>query len=691
MLAFFYKHQKKFIGFVIVAVCVSGIGIGWGRHPGESIDKKQRKKIVFTIEGKKYSEREFHAFKKFFMHEAYPFTGNPQEWNFLNEGLLTERFLTNKLGEKLFLKVYSQFPAFSKEKNYQAYRRFDTPFISAEEVWKSSAPHLYEALTQFQQIDDPVSPSGFAARVRLFLEEKKFPHYILKQMLEYRRKMFHLPHDAALLKGKDLRLFGYGNLSDWFGDAYVSTAVETLLRFVNEQKKHISMPSIKEAQQDFYDKAKQAFTKLSKHTDVHLTFDQFVASYFDFIGVSSSEFFKIYREILLCKRAFLQLEGGVTFDYRPLQEFFSMGKDSTSVEIVKLPREYHFKTLTDLEAFEVYLRLVGESPQDCLDVPRFVLPIKKIKAKEPKLVGRRFLLTYQTIRLQDLETKVPMIEVHQWQQNPDNFHILLQEFPKIETCTSSKDFQNLPPSLVEKIHSFTRKEILRACPEKIQACLSQSVSKNNEVFLSSGKDSVLEGILDGRELAALLIENEALEFYTQDKEHYYTFIVDTCFGDEEIIPYREVLRKGLGKILVDAHKDSAHMDRVVTALKSRYPGVDGKDLWQRRLWHLVEEQRSGAYQAGTLPWNLDKSIKIFTRGDQELPQPYEVLASMEEGALSQVEFHVEEGPFFYKCLSHEIFGNPACIEKLFLAKEHLNEEILVGCMERFIDQARGVR
>lgn len=689
MLAFFYKHQKKFIGLVIVAVCVSGIGIGWGRHP-EASSRSQRKKVILSIAGRKYSEREFFALKKFFVNEAYPFTGNPLEWNFLNEGLLTERFLTNKLGEKLFLKVYSQdFPAFNKEKCYRAYRRFDTPFISAEEVWKSSAPHLYEALMNFQQIENPVSALGFAARVRLFLEEKKFPHYILRQMLEYRRKMFHLPQDTALLQGKDLRLFGYGNLSDWFGDAYVSTAVEALLRFVNEQKKHIHMPSIKEAQQDFYDKAHQAFVKLSKHTEMQLTFDQFVANYFDFIGVSSSEFFKIYREILLCKRAFLQLEGSVTFDYRPLQEFFSMGKDSTSVEMVKLPREYHFKTLEDLEAFEVYLHLVGQGTQDCLDVPRFVLPIKKIKVKAPQLVGRRFSLTYKTICLQDFETRVPMVEVHQWQQNPDHFHLLLQEFPKIETCTSSKDFQNLKPALVEKIHSFTRKEILRSRPEKIKEWLAQSVSKSNEVFLSSGKDSVLKGIIDGKELATLLIDNEILEAYTQDGEHYYTFVVDTCFGEEEILPYREVLRKGLTESLVTSHKASVSMDKVVSALKARYPGIDGEELWQRRLWKLVEEHQKGRYQAGSLPWNLDKSIKIFTRGDQDLPQPYAVLASMEEGALSPVEFHSEEGPFFYKCLSHEVFGDPACVEKLLLAKGHLNEEILGRYIENFIDQ--GVR
>lgn len=689
MLAFFYKHQKKFIGLVIVGVCVSGIGIGWGRYPGESASNGSRK-VVFSVPGKKYSEREFLAIKRFFMNEAYPFTGNPQEWNFLNEGLLTERFLTNKIGEKLFLKIYSQdYPAFNKEKRYQAYRRFDTPFISSEEVWKSSAPRLYQALTTLQEIDNPVSPEGFVARVQLFLEEKKFPHYILKQMLEYRRQMFNLPQDAALAQGKDLRLFGYKNISDWFGDAYVSAAVEALLRFVNEQKKNIAMPSLKEARQDFEDKAQQAFTKLTKHAGLTLSFDQFVASYFDFLGVSESEFFNMYREILLCKRAFLQLEGSVTFDYRPLQEFFSMGKDSTSVEMVKLPREYQFKNREDLEAFETYISLVGVPVKDCLDVPRFTLPIKTIKAKEPRLVGRRFLVSYKSIHLQDLETKVPMVEVHQWQQNPENFQTLLQQFPKIETCNSSKDFQTLKPSLLEKIYSFTRKEILRAHPKRILESLAQCKHESHEIFLSSGKDSILEGILDGDKLAALLLDNELLEAYSQDGEHYYTFVVNTCFEGEEVIPYREVLRKDLAKALVSSHKNSSHIDKVISALKSHYQEEENEHLWQKRLWSLVKEHKEGTYQAGTLSWNLEKSIKIFTRGDQSIPQPYSQLASMEEGTLSNIEFNPEEGPFFYKCLSHQTCVDPASVEKLFLAKGHLNEEILGNYIERFIDE--GVR
>lgn len=240
MLAFFNKHQKKFIGLVIAGVCLSGVGVGVGQTVKKTNKLGSGKTVYRTPLGRKYSEKEFLLLKHFLSNEAYPFTGNPREWNFLNEGLLTERFLTNKLGEKIFLSIYkSGFPAFDKERSYEGYRRFDAPFISSEEVWKSSAPQLREAFHIFQQLTDPVSPEGFAARVRLFLEEKKFPHYVLRQMLEYRRQMFNLPVDNSLVQGRDLRLFGYKNVKDWFGDKYISSVTEAMLCFIDEQKRRL--------------------------------------------------------------------------------------------------------------------------------------------------------------------------------------------------------------------------------------------------------------------------------------------------------------------------------------------------------------------------------------------------------------------------------------------------------------------
>lgn len=676
MLAFFNKHQKKFIGLVIAGVCLSGFGVGVGqtvktRNLGSS------NTVFRTPSGRKYSEKEFRLLKRFLSNEAYPFTGNPREWNFLNEGMLTERFLTNKLGESLFLEVYkSGFPAFDKERVYEGYRRFDAPFISADEVWKSSAPQLRDAFHVFQRLENPVSSEGFAARVRLFLEEKKFPHYVLRQLLEYRRQMFHLPIDNSLSQGRDLRLFGYRNVKDWFGDRYVSAVTEAVLRFIDEQKKNIGMPSLKEARQDFYDKAQQAFARLSKHAEFHLTFDQLVASFYSFMGVEETEFLRMYREILLYKKAILALEGAVAFDYYPLQKFFSMGKDSVSVEMFHLPDSLVFKDKEDLEAFETYLSLVTAPSDHVLDIPTKFLPVEKVKNKAECLVGKRFSIFYRSVKLSELEKYVPMAQVYLWYQNPENFEEILAEFPELETCTSLRDILNLKPAVVEKAHAYVRKAILRADSDMIQSELAKQEQKAGELFLSVGQEPLLPGIQNGVRLANILMQQDVIDNYSQDNEHFYCVTVRNRPSREEVLPYKEVIRKGLKKILLENYKAEERIRRVLAYLQEAFPNCSGKDLYQRRLVRFVQSFQSGKLSQGDLFGGLERTIKTFSRGDQGTPQEFEDMLSQKEGQVSDVLFDSDRGPFYYAFISKIYCDYPASLDKLLFAKRHLNEEIL---------------
>ncbi|SPN73569.1 chlamydial GcvH-like protein upstream region protein [Chlamydia serpentis] len=689
MLAFFYKHQKKFIGIVIAVVCISGLGVGWGRFSrGEGSTESTSCRIMFTTaSGKKYLQKDFLAMKKFLAHEAYPFTGNPRAWNFINEGLLTDYFLTTRMGEKLFLQVYaSGEKLFSKEKMYQPYRRFDAPFISSEEVWKSSAPQLLEIFKIFQQIENPISKEGFLARVKLFLEERRFPHYVLRQMLEYRRQMFALPPDQILSQGKDLRLFGYNTIQDWFGDPYLSAAVEVLIRFIDEQKKVLPRPSRQEARDDFYDKARSAYSKINKNPEFSIGFEEFVNSYFQFLEISEFEFLNMYRDILLCKKAILTLRGSIAFDFQPLNKFFIEGQDSIQVEFFKLPKDYCFKTRQELKAFETYLKLVSVPKSDCLDIPQETLPIDKIKSTEPRLVGRRFSIGYQSVALQDLGTKVPMVEVIHWQQNAEHFQEILEKFPDAETCQSYKDFQQLKPGLRDKISLFTRKEILRAHPERILESLKQLPIENKEILLAGGMDYTLPGIVDGQQLAQVLLENEVIGLYSQDLERYYTFVVNHSSEKEEILSYQEVLRRDLASKLVASHGHLVDMDCIVSALRKRYPNEEGTSLWQRRLFKVVEDHRFGRYVSGSCSWNLERSLKTFSRGDKGLPEDFERLFSMKIGEYSPVLINLEEGPCYYQCLSHLVYDRPARVDKLFLAKSQLDEELIGSYMERFIEQ-----
>lgn len=671
LLAFFSRHQKKFFGFVVLGICVSGVGLGW-RLPN---DGNATSKVVLTASGKKFSERELVLFKRFLAHEAYPFTGNPLQWNFLNEGILTERFLTNCFGEKLFLRVYTKgYPQFVKEREYQPYRRFDAPFISSEEVWKSSAPQLYQALLRFQQVKEPVSSEGFTRRVQIFLEEKRFPHHMLGQMLEYRRNLFKLPEDGSAC---DLRLFGYRTVEDWFGKAYLDAVARILLCFAHEQRQHLPLPSIQETRTIFYNKARSAFIKVRRLLSPDTSFEAFLRAYFRFLDMDEESLLQVYREVLFCNRAFLLLEGSVAFDYRPLVDFFSMAKDSVSIELVGLPKEFQFASFKDLQRFEAFLRCVARPLTSPLDVCVQFLPVSEVKVRNPSLVGRRVALSYRILALEELESSIPLAELHRWLQDPDHFELLLQEFPQLETCSSFKEFQKFKPSLVEQVHSYARKAILRQDTGRIRTALCNKTPQYLEIYLSSGKEVLLPGILDGESLLNQLIQEEPA-FYTQDQEHYYTFCLERV-ESEEVLPYQEVLRKELLEDSLQQHETLARVERVMQALRGRYPGVEDAELYNRRLAEVVEKASLGE----ALPFRLEKQKKSIARSDSGV-LPYDVLTQMRPGETSAIVFS-SEGPCYCLFLSQNTNVYPVAFDKLVAIKNHLNEEVLSSYMEGFLN------
>lgn len=684
MLTFFYKHQKKIVGFLALGVICSGMGDVFIRSPRTfGQNKKYKKRACKILSSRKLSEQEWRVLKRFFSHEAYPFSGNPRQWNFLNEGILTEKFLTKKLGEELFLKIYGgNSSLFDKERGYSAYRRFDAPFISSEEVWKSSAPHLYSAYTDLQQVCYPVSPEGYAARVRLFLEEKKFPHYVLRQMLEYRRRMFNLPEDVSLSRNVDLRLFGYKSVQDWFGAPYIDSAVEALLRFAEGQRKNIPYPSFEEAKNDFYDKAKRAFARIQQQGLEPLSFDAFVMSYFHFMEMEEREFLNLYREILLCKRAFLALEGSIAFDFCPLQDFFSKGRDSIAMERISLHDDFCFKNKAALEVFETYVRLAYAPLQHELDLPRVALSKDVVKAREPSLIGRRFSLSYRKQTLQEMETQVSMAEVHQWMQQTENFETLQLEFPELETKASAKDLQGMKPAVLNSVYAYIRREVLRGSPSRIAESIAKSSEVSCELVLSPGEEPALPGIQNGQELGKLLLANGELSCYSQDQLTYYSLKMHSYSPEEEVLNYRDIVRKGLGSSLIKVHGDKAHLAKVLHALRDHYPNVGEEQLFACRLGKALEEFQEGSLQAVTSVY-LQRKMETLFRGDA-FPCAYEEIASLSQGESSPILIDAK-GPFCCISFGHRECDVPAGIDKLFFAKSRVEEEVLGELLSQFFD------
>ncbi|WP_348660372.1 hypothetical protein [Chlamydiifrater volucris] len=690
MLSFFYKNRKFVVVLMVAAMGVSGFGVSLS-YLGRNSSKRdmvpvRRGTALVTPEGIKISHRTLHIIANYLARESTPFSGRSTGWNFLNDNFVTREVLTSKIGEALFLATYSKegFPAFAKEIEYKPYRRFDAPFISSEEIWKSSAPTLSLAFHKFKSIKNPSSKEGYEARVSLFAEEKRFPYTLLRDMAEYRRRTYALPHDPLAAKDKTFKLFGYSNVSDWFGTPFINALSEVVVKFASFcESKGLSV-SKKEVEREFLIRAKEAYEFVGKKDCSSL--DNFISCYLSAYNVPLKEFLVAYKYIIEFQRGLNQVKGSFSFDYEPFREFFAKSKDHMLLDCYRFPKELIFHSRADLEAFETYLRLTAIPSKNVLDIPSYYLPVKSVKAKESRLVGRRFIVSYSSISsAKEMEPKLSVSEIRDWQRDPQNSAVLSAEFPAIfnnfsdnfdKDSTSFKiDLKTLDAETRSKVDNFSKKEIIRSRPHEVAKVLASKEKIQKEIFLSFGKDFSLEGISDGAALSKVLMEADSIPCFTQDGNIYYAFEVEERFDQEEIVSFKEAFRKDILKTIVADHKGLAPMQELLEVLSLRYQEDKESVRILKRMSPILEEHRMGSVRTGTINWLPEKVHMKVYRTDPPFPDTF---SEMEKyiGNSSPVKVRDKEGVYYY--VVHEAFQGKSVeeVEQLTLVEKQLANEVL---------------
>nr|WP_281412031.1 hypothetical protein [Chlamydiifrater phoenicopteri] len=690
MLSFFYKNRKFVVVLMVTAMLVSGFGVslsylGRENSKGNSADIRRGTAFV-TAEGQKISYRTLQVIANYLSKESTPFSGKSLGWNFLNDNFVTREILTSRLGEILFISTYSKegFPAFAREMSYKPYRRFDAPFISSEEIWKSSAPALSLAFHRFKSIKNPASKEGYEARVALFAEEKKFPYTILKDMAEYRRRTYSLPYDPVATRDKTFKLFGYSSLSEWFGAPFINSLAEVVVKFSSFCESHGLTLSKKEVKREFVTRAKEAYAFVGKKDCSSL--EDFISCYLSAYNVSLKEFLSAYKHIVMFQRGLDLVKGGFSFDYEPFREFFAMGKDRAVLDCFRFPKELIFHSKADLEGFETYLRLTAIPGKNVLDIPSYYLPVKSVKAKENRLVGRRFVIAFSSVRAKDLESKLSVSEIREWQKDPQNRAVLFAEFPKIFKKLSSiaddkdvsdckVDLKTLDTETRSKIDNFSKKEMIRSRRQEIARELAGKEKVRKEIFLSYGKDFSLDGISNGAALAEVLNETDNVDCFSQDGETYYSFDVEERFDQEEIVSFKEAFRKDILKTIVADHKGLSPMQEILEALAQRYPADEESVRILKRVAPLLEEHRSGVLRSGTINWQPEKMCMTVYRTD---PAFFDSFTEMEQYVEkpSPIQVRDKEGPYYYivRELSSGAFVEE--VDQVALIEKQLMNEVL---------------
>src|SRR5207248_2159928 len=100
------------------------------------------------------------------------------------------------------------------------------------------APDVKTNFDLLRNCDKANDQAAFSARVNLYVAERRFPSVYLKQLL-HRQESAHkwLTQDQNLAQ-RDLSLFGYHNVQDWFGRDFLELAAQFVINAskVAEQK-----------------------------------------------------------------------------------------------------------------------------------------------------------------------------------------------------------------------------------------------------------------------------------------------------------------------------------------------------------------------------------------------------------------------------------------------------------------------
>lgn len=629
-------------------------------------------KVLFINElGRKVKEDRFNALVRFCNTEATPFSGNPLDWNFLNDSIVSDLFLTSSLGEILFSKIPCD-PGLAskanKEKKLHFYKRADAPFVSSEEVWKASAPTLLTALQGLLVQEDPYSISAFQSRASLFMEQKKFPPAFLQRMLQYRQDCYSLPKDQRLYGSPaGFSLFGYTTLSDWFGDNYMRAVAGVMLYGASLAEKQGIKVDRKEARGLVRLKSKEAFefsrTKLGYKGD----YNEFFNSYLNHIGCSESVLVDLYREVLLFKKLNDLMKGCVPFDFDPLKDFLNWSKDSVELEVSYLHQDLMISDSKQLAAFEAYLDLVYKARSDVLELPVSFIPIGEVKKKDPRLVGRLYSVEYAVLSMEEIEAGITVKELRDWQRDPVNKSLLSHEFPQLLSC----EIASLDKPLKKKVDSFSRHCLIRCNTQLIKEMLNESSLLKTTLILSPGQDPVLKGIIDGAELDQVLSSGDGIEGYSQDGRLFYRFKVLERANDEVILSYGEAKLRGV--LAAHAEHYSERAEKIIGILKNRYPFENNPAL--RRISPLLEvcmKERSGSCLGYDL---ITKKLKV-NRTDGFYDDFENVLRIASSTKISDVRIDPAIGPYYYRVISDPLLNHNGGVDKLLFLKEMLSDEVL---------------
>lgn len=592
MFSFFRRYQRA-IYFVITAVIIISFSF-FGTYTAFTSNKGDDPVVFKTVDGTRVVRSECNEYVHFLSMDSMAGDGASSSYNPLNDGVIANDIIATGIGELLVQRFAADFQAdwqakLRREKTFQPYHHPQAPFVSATQVWSYFAPGVKEALESYQSVtsDDPVEI--YKKKAALYLAERSFPPTYLRQILSYQQQQFSWLEPDASLENRPLGMFGYQQLSDWFGNLFLEKACQFIMQVASVASQEGYSVSSDEALASLYHNAQEALKKVP-HAE-GLTADDLVRRTLQECSMDLSRATKLWADVLLFRRALIELPLKIVVNREPLASYLAHQYESVDLDCYQLQPCLRLTSMNDLYTRELWFQAVGEKSDQpaSLALPQKLKTAAEVQASWPELVDRHVLISMASVSCDELTKRIRLRDIWNWQVDDANWESLVKVIPQLASSGSTREarltaIDGLPAQLKSKADTLAKEAIIAAHPQWCEEALSAAKPETLAVGLRlRGGVFPFEGISDRASFIAMLFAapigelSPALASYTQDKHHFYRIIVQDRRASENIVPLPDLLADGTLNSLLDKVLEAQYI-----VLRSDHPSEfkNAKGEWK---------------------------------------------------------------------------------------------------------------
>jgi len=586
MLEFFRKHQRYF--FLIITVVIVISFSFFGTYGAMMSDRGGHEEVVFTaVDGTPIMRSELDEMTLFISTDSGDKLLFGGIWgpNFLNDGVIRRDILSTGFAEQI-ITAYPDLISeelllrFAKEKHFVPYTHPQAQFLSIENAWSYFIPEIKKQFDILRSATNPLTSAAIAARISLYLESRKLPPAILRQIMLYQEKQYPwLTHDPNL-EAAELAVFNYHTIQDWFGARFLQLTAEVIINSAKLAEKKGYIVTREEALASLWRNAELSFQENSTNPHIGVTsVEEYFREQLRRLNLDMGRATKLWQQILLFRRLFEDASGSAFVDPLFMQQFAAYANDRLQGVSYRLPEPLHLGDFSVLQQFETYLDKISKrSLEDkaSLALPKIFLSAEELLKSSPELVQKRYLIEISSIDKAALEEKISLKDSWAWEIQEDHWQMLQKQFPELgmvqaqERAERFAALDKLSEAMREKVDAYARAAIVDSHPAWIEEALAaQEPTKEIISIRLKGGRPPLAGVEKREKLMELLETADkapvakgsdlgvgVLDLFTADNKIYYKIRVIDRSRQWEPLLFAEAKNYGVIEQLVNSQLEA---------------------------------------------------------------------------------------------------------------------------------------